>query len=143
MRELFSNEKPTATRWKNVKDKNNRISSVFVWECFILISNSHYPCIHWVAFKLLFYVYYSFSYLKNSCENENCLLSHDLIPQKVPVCLHFLNGNCEASQCPFLHVKLDSKSPICVQFLRGYCEAADKVIRLEIIFIWMFLLSVG
>lgn len=96
--------------------------------------------------QLLLHVFFNaFSYLKNSCENEKCLLSHDLIPQKTAVCLHFLNGHCEASQCPFLHVKLDSKSPICVQFLRGYCEAADKVIRLEmyVIFIWMFLLSVG
>jgi hypothetical protein len=44
------------------------------------------------------YVIICSNFLKNSCKDENCPLSHDVSLHKMPVCKYFLQGCCHKSQ---------------------------------------------
>jgi hypothetical protein len=67
-------------------------------------------------------------FLKGSCENEKCLLSHNVNFHKMPVCKYFLQGLCQKQrECLYLHKKMSDDTKLCAEFLRGYCPKADKV----------------
>lgn len=69
--------------------------------------------------------------LKNSCQDDKCLLSHNVNLHKMPVCKFFLQGLCQKQgDCLYLHKKLSDDTKLCAEFLRGYCPLADKVIVL-------------
>ena len=50
------------------------------------------------------------AFITGSCSDVRCLLTHELQPEKMPVCRHFLRGACALPQaeCLYLHVKLGS-----------------------------------
>jgi hypothetical protein len=62
--------------------------------------------------------------LKGTCPSgDSCDLSHDLIPQRTPACLHFAKGNCSNANCRYAHVKVSPNAPVCRAFgIYGYCE---------------------
>ena len=66
------------------------------------------------------------NFLQDHCPNsaETCNLSHDPIPQRTPLCLHFLNkGRCTREKCPFPHVNVGQRLGVCRDFaVLGYCE---------------------
>lgn len=54
---------------------------------------------------------------------EECNLSHDLTPERVPWCIHFIRGNCTNLDCRYLHVRPNASAPVCGPFATmGYCE---------------------
>ncbi|XP_014261571.1 zinc finger CCCH domain-containing protein 3 [Cimex lectularius] len=64
--------------------------------------------------------------LQGECSNKDCLLSHDVRPEKMPTCLHYLAGLCKREDCPFLHIKVNEKAPVCTYFLQGFCADVYK-----------------
>lgn len=67
-------------------------------------------------------------FIKNLCQDEKCLLSHNANLHKMPVCKYFLQGLCQKQrECLYLHKKLTDDTKLCAEFLRGYCSLADKV----------------
>ncbi|KAK0632554.1 hypothetical protein B0T14DRAFT_504528 [Immersiella caudata] len=62
--------------------------------------------------------------LQGECHNDDaCDLSHDLIPERTPACLHFARDSCTNSNCRYAHVKVSPGAPVCRAFgLYGYCE---------------------
>ncbi|KAI5466101.1 hypothetical protein BGZ63DRAFT_400507 [Mariannaea sp. PMI_226] len=58
------------------------------------------------------------------CANgESCDLSHELIPERTPNCVHFAKGNCAKSDCPYTHSRAPPSAPVCRAFgFNGYCE---------------------
>ncbi|TFK75005.1 hypothetical protein BDN72DRAFT_811845 [Pluteus cervinus] len=66
------------------------------------------------------------SFLQGNCSNtaETCNLSHDPIPERTPLCLHFLNkGRCTRENCPYPHVNVGARLGVCRDFaVLGYCE---------------------
>ncbi|XP_043286771.1 zinc finger CCCH domain-containing protein 3 [Venturia canescens] len=66
------------------------------------------------------------NFLQGKCLLDDCRLSHDVGPEKMPTCKYFLDGCCIRDACPYLHVKVSSNTPICAQFLRGYCADGNK-----------------
>ncbi|OXU25438.1 hypothetical protein TSAR_015701 [Trichomalopsis sarcophagae] len=72
------------------------------------------------------------NFLQGKCLLNNCLLSHDVGPEKMPTCKFFLQGCCTREGCPYLHVKVPSKNPICVEFLRGYCPQGNECMNRHI-----------
>ncbi|CAG9793878.1 unnamed protein product [Diatraea saccharalis] len=70
-------------------------------------------------------------FLKGMCQEETCLLSHDISAKKMPTCYFYLKGICTKDNCPYLHVKLNEKSKICQDFLKGYCERGDMCFNLH------------
>lgn len=68
-------------------------------------------------------------FLKGECVSEDCLLSHNVSLQKMPVCHFFLEGRCTKNDCPYLHKKVSEKERICEDFLKGFCPLADKCSR--------------
>ncbi|XP_065077173.1 zinc finger CCCH domain-containing protein 3-like [Ochlerotatus camptorhynchus] len=70
-----------------------------------------------------------FKFLKGECVNEDCLLSHNVSLEKMPVCHFFLEGRCTKNDCPYLHKKVSEKERICEDFLKGFCSVADKCPR--------------
>ncbi|KAI9894170.1 MAG: hypothetical protein M1814_004024 [Vezdaea aestivalis] len=61
------------------------------------------------------------------CSSIDCDLSHDLTPERVPVCVHFLKGRCSKADCRFTHVAVAPDARVCPEFARlGYCEAGAK-----------------
>lgn len=67
-------------------------------------------------------------HIKGLCQNEKCLLSHNVNLHKMPVCKYFLQGLCQKQrECLYLHKKLNDDTKLCVEFLKGYCPKADKV----------------
>lgn len=65
-------------------------------------------------------------FLQGECSIDNCLLSHQIVPEKMPTCKYFLEGCCIRENCPYLHVKLNSKAVICKSFLQGYCAEGSE-----------------
>ena len=54
---------------------------------------------------------------------ENCDLSHDPSPERVPTCLHFLRGRCSKSECRYAHVRVNPSAMVCREFsIFGYCS---------------------
>ncbi|XP_012279010.1 zinc finger CCCH domain-containing protein 3 [Orussus abietinus] len=68
-------------------------------------------------------------FLQGKCLLDNCPLSHNIGPEKMPTCKYFLEGCCNREACPYLHVKVSKDTPICTEFLRGYCAEASKCKR--------------
>ncbi|XP_001663088.2 zinc finger CCCH domain-containing protein 3 [Aedes aegypti] len=68
-------------------------------------------------------------FLKGECSNSDCLLSHNVSLEKMPVCHFFLEGRCTKNDCPYLHKKVSERERICEDFLKGYCPLADKCIK--------------
>ncbi|XP_074103227.1 zinc finger CCCH domain-containing protein 3 [Cotesia typhae] len=66
------------------------------------------------------------NFLQGNCLVDNCRLSHDVGPEKMPTCKYFLDGCCVRDSCQYLHVKVSANTPICIPFLQGYCEKGDK-----------------
>ncbi|XP_063974992.1 zinc finger CCCH domain-containing protein 3 [Diachasmimorpha longicaudata] len=66
------------------------------------------------------------NFLQGICLIDNCPLSHDVGPEKMPTCKYFLEGCCIRDNCQYLHVKVSANTPICVPFLRGYCAKGDQ-----------------
>lgn len=69
-----------------------------------------------------------FRFLKGECVSKDCLLSHNVSLEKMPVCLFFLEGRCTKNDCPYLHKKVSENERICEDFLKGFCSLADKVL---------------
>lgn len=65
-------------------------------------------------------------FLSNSCPNtaENCRLSHDPTPSRVPLCHHFSNyGRCTREKCAYPHIRVGPRSGVCRDFaVVGYCD---------------------
>lgn len=61
---------------------------------------------------------------KGTCPaGDQCDLSHDLIPERTPHCVHFAKGNCRASECSYTHRILPLGAPVCQSFgIYGYCD---------------------
>jgi hypothetical protein len=62
---------------------------------------------------------------KGTCIKGNaCNLSHDLTPNRVPICIHYARGNCmNGSLCRYPHVNISSTAPVCSDFaILGYCD---------------------
>ncbi|XP_060520434.1 zinc finger CCCH domain-containing protein 3 [Cylas formicarius] len=65
-------------------------------------------------------------FLQGACLKEKCLLSHKVLPGKMPTCKYYLEGSCSKERCPYLHVKISAKADICPDFLEGFCEKAAE-----------------
>mmetsp|Transcript_45078 Transcript_45078/g.111747 ORF Transcript_45078/g.111747 Transcript_45078/m.111747 type:complete len:299 (+) Transcript_45078:77-973(+) len=50
-----------------------------------------------------------------------CLLSHELTPERTPVCTYFLRGLCTDDACVYAHVAVSRSAPPCADFACGYC----------------------
>lgn len=65
-------------------------------------------------------------FLHGNCPNtaESCNLSHDPIPERTPLCVHFANnGRCTRENCPFPHVRVGQRHGVCRDFaVLGYCS---------------------
>ncbi|KAK3694746.1 hypothetical protein B0T22DRAFT_80478 [Podospora appendiculata] len=61
---------------------------------------------------------------QGDCLNgDSCDLSHDLVPERTPTCLHFVKDNCTKPNCRYAHVKVSPAAPVCRPFgIYGYCE---------------------
>ncbi|KAG8220806.1 hypothetical protein J3R82DRAFT_2250 [Butyriboletus roseoflavus] len=66
------------------------------------------------------------NFLHGNCPNtaESCNLSHDPIPERTPLCVHFANnGRCTRENCPFPHVRVGQRHGVCRDFaVLGYCS---------------------
>lgn len=59
----------------------------------------------------------------NCPAGDACDLSHDLIPERTPACLHFLKGKCTNDPCRYAHVRVNPSAPVCKDFAHlGYCS---------------------
>ena len=59
----------------------------------------------------------------NCPAGDACDLSHDLIPERTPACLHFLKGKCTNDPCRYTHVRVNPSAPVCKDFATlGYCS---------------------
>ncbi|KAK6627366.1 hypothetical protein RUM44_009843 [Polyplax serrata] len=65
-------------------------------------------------------------FLKGNCDGSNCLLSHEIIQEKMATCHFFLNGCCNRDNCSFLHVKISESAEICKNFLHGFCDLGEN-----------------
>ncbi|KOC61126.1 Zinc finger CCCH domain-containing protein 7, partial [Habropoda laboriosa] len=65
-------------------------------------------------------------FLQGNCMLDNCPLSHDIGPEKMPTCKYFLEGCCTKDACPYRHIKVSSNTPICIEFLQGYCTKGSE-----------------
>ncbi|KAJ0347179.1 hypothetical protein KNSL1_006697 [Colletotrichum chrysophilum] len=65
---------------------------------------------------------------KGTCAHEeSCDLSHDLIPQRTPTCVHFIKGNCANPNCPYAHSSVSPGALVCRSFgMYGYCDKGEK-----------------
>lgn len=53
---------------------------------------------------------------------DECDLSHDPTPERVPACLHFIRGNCTKPDCRYAHVRTNPAAPVCRAFATlGFC----------------------
>ncbi|XP_055535381.1 zinc finger CCCH domain-containing protein 3 [Wyeomyia smithii] len=68
-------------------------------------------------------------FLRGECSNVDCLLSHNVSLEKMPVCRFYLEGRCDRNECPYLHKKVSEKERVCEDFLKGFCPLADKCQR--------------
>ncbi|XP_053687686.1 zinc finger CCCH domain-containing protein 3 [Sabethes cyaneus] len=68
-------------------------------------------------------------FLRGECSSPDCLLSHNVSLEKMPVCHFFLEGRCDRNECPYLHKKVSGKERVCEDFLKGFCPLAEKCQR--------------
>ncbi|KAI6149364.1 hypothetical protein BKA82DRAFT_129079 [Pisolithus tinctorius] len=65
------------------------------------------------------------NFLHGNCPNtaESCSLSHDPIPERTPLCVHFANnGRCTREKCPFPHIRVGQRHGVCRDFaVLGFC----------------------
>ncbi|KAG0613932.1 hypothetical protein M758_6G139000 [Ceratodon purpureus] len=66
-------------------------------------------------------------FLRGSCSDSACRLTHKIIPERMSDCSYFLEGLCTNESCPYRHVNVNKEAPICEAFLQGYCADGDKV----------------
>ncbi|KIK99353.1 hypothetical protein PAXRUDRAFT_822831 [Paxillus rubicundulus Ve08.2h10] len=66
------------------------------------------------------------NFLHGNCSNtaETCNLSHDPLPERTPLCVHFANnGRCTRENCPYPHVRVGQRHGVCRDFaVLGYCS---------------------
>ena len=72
-------------------------------------------------------VKFVFRFLRGRCTIDNCLFSHAVPADKMPVCLFYLRGKCTKQNCPYSHVKVNSNAQICQKFIKGLCTLGSKV----------------
>lgn len=65
-------------------------------------------------------------FLRGTCSNVNCELTHKIIPERMEDCSYFLQGYCTKENCPYRHVNVNPKASVCDGFLKGYCAEGDK-----------------
>lgn len=65
-------------------------------------------------------------FVKGSCSNPSCKLTHKVIPERMEDCSYFLQGLCVNEDCPYRHVNVNQNAPTCEGFLRGYCVHGDE-----------------
>lgn len=65
-------------------------------------------------------------FLRGTCSNVNCELTHKIIPERMEDCSYFLQGFCTNESCPYRHVNVNPKASVCDGFLKGYCAEGDK-----------------
>ncbi|KAJ1905218.1 hypothetical protein LPJ71_004614 [Coemansia sp. S17] len=70
-------------------------------------------------------------YIYGKCAQSatDCLYSHELTPETVPVCLYFQSDRCKKDDqtCPFIHVKVNPNAPICRDFVyKHFCAKGRK-----------------
>lgn len=59
----------------------------------------------------------------NCAYGDHCDLSHDLIPERTPHCVHFAKGNCSKDDCSYTHHMLSPDARVCRDFgFYGYCD---------------------
>ncbi|XP_046912824.2 uncharacterized protein LOC124493765 [Dermatophagoides farinae] len=58
---------------------------------------------------------------KYGCNKQECFLSHDQTPDKMPDCRFFLRGRCTANNCSYRHVKVNKDAKLCENFALGFC----------------------
>ncbi|KAI6107283.1 hypothetical protein EDD16DRAFT_1622834 [Pisolithus croceorrhizus] len=65
------------------------------------------------------------NFLHGNCPSttESCNLSHDPIPERTPLCVHFANnGRCTRENCPFPHIRVGQRHGVCRDFaVLGFC----------------------
>jgi len=61
---------------------------------------------------------------QGECINgDACDLSHELIPERTPACLHFAKDSCNKPNCRYAHVKVSPGAAVCRSFgIYGYCD---------------------
>lgn len=68
------------------------------------------------------------NFIKETCTDAKCLLSHNANLHKMPVCKYFLQGLCKKQRdCLYLHKKLTEDTKLCAEFIKGYCPLSEKV----------------
>lgn len=65
-------------------------------------------------------------FLRGTCSNVNCELTHKIMPERMEDCSYFLQGYCTHENCPYRHVNVNPKASVCDGFLKGYCAEGDK-----------------
>lgn len=65
-------------------------------------------------------------FLKGSCTDPNCKLTHQVIPDRMQDCSYFLQGLCTNESCPYRHVNVNPNASICEGFLKGYCADGNE-----------------
>ncbi|XP_047327980.1 uncharacterized protein LOC124931538 isoform X2 [Impatiens glandulifera] len=65
-------------------------------------------------------------FIKGSCFNQGCKLTHKVIPERMEDCSYFLQGLCCYENCQYRHVNVNPNAPTCEGFLRGYCLHGDE-----------------
>lgn len=74
------------------------------------------------------YVIVCSKFIRGTCKDQKCLLSHNANLHKMPVCKYYLQGLCQKQRkCLYLHKKLTDDTKLCAEFIKGYCPLADKV----------------
>ncbi|KAI8817909.1 uncharacterized protein EV422DRAFT_539309 [Fimicolochytrium jonesii] len=68
------------------------------------------------------------AFLKGSCTESPCKLSHSPTEYNMPICVHFERGRCTKSEeCPYLHVKHSLDTAVCPSFaMDGFCQAGRQ-----------------
>lgn len=74
---------------------------------------------------------------KGGCDKgDECLLTHAVQAEKMPVCIYFEKGMCFTPNCPYLHVKVSQNAAICPSFLKVPFVVARPVFFSCVDFCW-------
>ena len=59
------------------------------------------------------------AFLRGECDKKDeCLLTHTVQTEKMPVCIFFERGMCFTPNCPYRHVKVSQSAAVCPNFLK-------------------------